>query len=59
MKKSETKVALFGLGSMRDERLNRMWTERKVKVMRPQVLASQNEQGYASDDEEDGDDEKK
>lgn len=58
MKKGETKVALFGLGSMRDERLNRMWTERKVKFMRPQVLASQNEQGYASDDEEDGDDEK-
>jgi double-strand break repair protein MRE11 len=50
MKKGDTKVALFGLGSMRDERLNRMWNEKNVKFMRPQV--SQNRQGFASDEDE-------
>jgi double-strand break repair protein MRE11 len=30
MKKGVTKVALYGLGNIRDERLNRMWTKQKV-----------------------------
>jgi double-strand break repair protein MRE11 len=31
-----TKVALYGLGSMRDERLNRMWNQGKVKFLKPE-----------------------
>jgi double-strand break repair protein MRE11 len=34
--KGTTNVALYGLGSMRDERLNRMWREGKVGFLRPQ-----------------------
>jgi double-strand break repair protein MRE11 len=35
LKKGDTKVALYGLGSMRDERLNRMWERQKVRFLRP------------------------
>ena len=31
----ETKVALYGMGAMRDERLNRMWSKKKVTFLRP------------------------
>ena len=34
-KGDETKVALYGMGSMRDERLNRMWSKKKVTFLRP------------------------
>jgi double-strand break repair protein MRE11 len=33
--KGRTKVALYGLGSLRDERLNRMWEKQKVEFLRP------------------------
>lgn len=33
--KGTTQLALYGLGSMRDERLNRMWREGKVGFLRP------------------------
>jgi double-strand break repair protein MRE11 len=36
MKKGDTHVALYGLGSMRDERLHRMWRSQKLKFMRPE-----------------------
>eukprot|EP01039_Chlorochromonas_danica_P003315 gene3315-3636_t len=32
--KGNTKLALYGLGAMRDERLNRMWNQKKVKFVR-------------------------
>jgi hypothetical protein len=35
LKKGSTKVALYGLGSLRDERLNRMWERQKVRFLRP------------------------
>lgn len=35
MEKGDTKLALYGLGNIRDERLNRMWTKKKVKFFRP------------------------
>ena len=35
IRKGQTKVALYGLGSVRDERLNRMFTQKKVKFVRP------------------------
>ena len=34
-KGEDTRVALYGMGSMRDERLNRMWSKKKVKFLRP------------------------
>ena len=34
--KGTTKVALYGMGSMRDERLNRMWQGKKVRFLRPE-----------------------
>lgn len=30
LQKGATKVALYGMGSMRDERLNRMWQQKKA-----------------------------
>jgi len=35
IRKGSTNVALYGLGNIRDERLNRMWTKHKVKFLRP------------------------
>jgi double-strand break repair protein MRE11 len=35
IEKGDTKIALYGLGSMRDERLNRMWSGQKVKFLQP------------------------
>lgn len=36
MKKGDTHLALYGLGSMRDERLHRMWRQQKLKFLRPE-----------------------
>jgi double-strand break repair protein MRE11 len=35
LKKGPTHVAIYGLGAMRDERLHRMWQQKKVKFNRP------------------------
>lgn len=35
IRKGPTIVALYGLGAIRDERLNRMWNSKKVKFVRP------------------------
>lgn len=35
IEKGDTKIALYGMGSMRDERLNRMWRGKKVRFLRP------------------------
>ena len=35
LKKGNTKVALYGMGSMRDERLNRMWQAKKIRFLKP------------------------
>jgi double-strand break repair protein MRE11 len=45
MKKGETHLALYGLGSMRDERLNRMWRSQHLTFLRP-------EENSNDDDEE-------
>jgi double-strand break repair protein MRE11 len=37
IKKSSSMVALYSLGAIRDERLNRMWHQKKVKFVRPSV----------------------
>ena len=37
MKKGDTHLALYGLGSMRDERLHRMWRQQKLKFLRPET----------------------
>ena len=36
-KGDSTQVALYGMGSLRDERLNRMWQSKKVRFQRPGV----------------------
>jgi len=41
LRKGNTKVALYGLGSMRDERLNRMWRGGHLTFSRPQEDASE------------------
>jgi double-strand break repair protein MRE11 len=33
LRKGSTRVALYGMGSMRDERLNRMWQGKKVGIV--------------------------
>ena len=35
LKKGESKLALYGLGSIRDERLHRTFLDKKVKMLRP------------------------
>ena len=35
LKKGTTKLALFGLGALRDERLHRTFCSKKVKMLRP------------------------
>ena len=37
MTKGETKIALYGLGSIRDERLNRLFTKSAVNFVRPVI----------------------
>jgi double-strand break repair protein MRE11 len=36
LQKGHTKVALYGMGSMRDERLNRMWQSKSVRFLKPE-----------------------
>ncbi|KAI9283217.1 Metallo-dependent phosphatase-like protein [Sporodiniella umbellata] len=36
MQKGSSKLALYGLGSMREERLHRLWRANKVKFLRPE-----------------------
>lgn len=52
-KGEETQVALYGMGSMRDERLNRMWSKKKVTFLRPT-----SDLGKSGDGDEDGEDAK-
>lgn len=35
LRKNNTQLALYGLGNVRDERLNRTFRRRNVKIMRP------------------------
>ena len=42
LKKGSTQVALYGLGSMRDERLNRMWRGGHLTFSRPAETAAKN-----------------
>lgn len=39
MEKGATKLAIYGLGNVRDERLNRIFASKKVKFLRPEVDA--------------------
>ncbi|KAL3788485.1 hypothetical protein ACHAW5_002544 [Stephanodiscus triporus] len=50
LRKGDTRVALYGMGSMRDERLNRMWQGKKVKFLRP---ADERGAGGIDDDRDD------
>jgi double-strand break repair protein MRE11 len=48
IQKGETNLALYGLGHMRDERLNRMWQSKKVRFLRPQPPAKKSDVGGAA-----------
>ncbi len=57
IKKGETKVALYGMGSMRDERLNRMWQGKKVRFLKPErEKGGGNGDGDGSDSDDNDDD---
>eukprot|EP00559_Dactyliosolen_fragilissimus_P002816 CAMPEP_0184858342 /NCGR_PEP_ID=MMETSP0580-20130426/3463_1 /TAXON_ID=1118495 /ORGANISM="Dactyliosolen fragilissimus" /LENGTH=826 /DNA_ID=CAMNT_0027354451 /DNA_START=320 /DNA_END=2800 /DNA_ORIENTATION=- len=58
IQKGTTRVALYGMGNMRDERLNRMWTGKKVRFLRPENgEESMSNQNNESDSDEDKDEE--
>ncbi len=52
LRKGSTKVALYGIGSMRDERLNRMWQGKKVKFLKPQEEVEENDSDEDDDEDE-------
>lgn len=57
LQKGGTKVALYGMGSMRDERLNRMWQGKKVRFLRPeQDISGDNRGGRGGNDDDDDED---
>mmetsp|Transcript_27398 Transcript_27398/g.60852 ORF Transcript_27398/g.60852 Transcript_27398/m.60852 type:complete len:822 (+) Transcript_27398:187-2652(+) len=43
IKKGDTRVAIYGMGSMRDERLNRMWQGKKVRFLEPEIDEGEDE----------------
>ncbi len=45
-----TKVAIYGMGNMRDERLNRMWQGNKVRFMKPDNKGTGNGSGHQDND---------
>ncbi|GKY94030.1 hypothetical protein MPSEU_000369700 [Mayamaea pseudoterrestris] len=49
IEKGSTKLAIYGMGAMREARLNRMWATKKVQFLRP-------EEDEAEDDEEEAQD---
>jgi double-strand break repair protein MRE11 len=46
LQKGLTQVALYGLGSLRDERLNRMWERQKVLFLRPEEEEDDEDAGF-------------
>ena len=54
LEKGTTQIGLYGLGSMRDERLNRMWREGKVKFFR--YKTNSNDDDDEEEEEENPDD---
>ncbi|KAL7575895.1 hypothetical protein ACA910_003207 [Epithemia clementina (nom. ined.)] len=57
LQKGASRIALYGLGALREERLHRMWREGKVSFLRPEPeeRAEGNEE-KEDDDEEDAED---
>ena len=45
IQKGETNLSLYGLGHMRDERLNRMWEAKNVRFLRPQERRAESDFG--------------
>ena len=48
IQKGQTNLSLYGLGHMRDERLNRMWESKKVRFLRPQERQADSDLGSSS-----------
>eukprot|EP00986_Skeletonema_menzelii_P008558 scaffold3643_cov132-Skeletonema_menzelii.AAC.8 len=55
--KGTTKVALYGMGSMRDERLNRMWQGKKVRFLRPEQDMNGGARNRVGEDDEEEEEE--
>ena len=54
LQKGASKVALYGMGSLRDERLNRMWQGKKVRFLRPDIGDSRHDgSGTGGGDDDD------
>ncbi len=56
LQKGTTRVALYGMGSMRDERLHRMWVGKKVRFLRPADREEEEENEEDDDDDDDDSD---
>ena len=56
LRKGRTQVALYGLGSMRDERLNRMWRGGNLTFSRPAERRPASNDKYNDNENDDGDD---
>ena len=56
LKKGVTQLCLYSLGSMRDERLSRMWNNKKVRFLRPQQDIDHASHKDDDDDDEEEDD---
>ena len=48
VRKGDTRVALYGMGSLREERLNRYWSSKKVKFLRPTPPTAENDDKNSS-----------
>ena len=57
IQKGSSRVALYGLGAMREERLHRMWREGKVSFLRPEHENGKRTEGDEEEDEENQEDE--
>lgn len=53
IRKGSTSVALYGLGSLRDERLNRMWQNNKVRFLRPMPQSSNDDNDESVENSDD------
>jgi double-strand break repair protein MRE11 len=56
LQKGKTKVALYGLGSIREERLNRLWNKDMVEFLRTDEDDDDADEEQEDDDDEDDDD---
>lgn len=52
LQKGSSRVALYGLGALREERLHRMWREGKVSFLRPEAEGGHNNHNSSDNEDE-------